>query len=126
MNAQQNRLWYRSRCTAGSQISVTFGARERLFIVTSKTGSPHGPRQRRCQRIFTLLSEYLDGKLPARQAKHIKLHLCDCVPCQAFLDDLKRSVERCRRVRPEGMDPRRAKQVRELLMRAFAQVRTKK
>lgn len=93
--------------------------RPRFSIVASKTASQHGPSRRRCHRIFALLSEYLDGKLTAREAREIKSHLCDCVPCQAFLDDLQRSVELCRRLRCPAMDSRRARQMRKALKQAL-------
>ncbi len=87
--------------------------------------STHDSRQRRCRRIFALLSDYLDGKLPARQARHVETHLCDCLPCQCFLDDLKHSVSLCQGFRPETLDPQRAKELRELLLKACAETSRK-
>jgi predicted anti-sigma-YlaC factor YlaD len=92
----------------------------------ARDAGAHAPRQRRCRRIFALLSDYLDGKLTVRQSRHIEAHLYDCLPCQCFLDDLKRSVALCRGVRPEVLDPALAKEVRQQIVEAVAKVRSKK
>src|ERR1019366_3357909 len=52
---------------------------------------------RRCKRIFAMLSDYLDGALPVRDCRELERHLEGCRPCIAFLESLKTTVEACRR-----------------------------
>jgi len=77
--------------------------------------------RRRCKKIFALLSEYLDRKLPARNCQQIKKHLGGCAPCRAFLESLESTVTLCRRYRGEPLDPRAAARTRRLLLAACRQ-----
>jgi len=52
---------------------------------------------RRCKRIFALLSDYLDGALPVGDCRDLERHLDGCKPCIAFLESLRTTVEACRR-----------------------------
>jgi len=52
---------------------------------------------RRCKRIFAVLSDYLDGALPVRDCRELERHLEGCKPCVAFLESLNTTVEACRR-----------------------------
>lgn len=53
----------------------------------------HDPvRDPRCRQVFELLSEWLDGEVPADLAAEIDAHICSCAPCVQFLDSLKRSI----------------------------------
>jgi anti-sigma factor RsiW len=52
---------------------------------------------RRCKRIFALLSDYLDGVLPVGDCRELERHLEGCEPCIAFLESLRTTVEACRR-----------------------------
>jgi anti-sigma factor RsiW len=52
---------------------------------------------RRCKRIFAMLSDYLDGALPVGDCRKLERHLEGCKPCIAFLESLKTTVEACRR-----------------------------
>lgn len=70
-----------------------------------------GPREKRstkrsadCQAIFGNLSEYLDGKLPPESCESMRKHIEACPACVAFIEDLKRAIDRCRSldVLPEG------------------------
>lgn len=49
-----------------------------------------------CREIFANLSEYLDGKLPAESCEHMRRHIEACPACVAFIQDLKRAIDRCR------------------------------
>ncbi len=46
-----------------------------------------------CRNLFALLSEYLDGELPADTCEHIREHIAGCPPCVEFVNSLRRSVE---------------------------------
>jgi RNA polymerase sigma-70 factor (ECF subfamily) len=60
-------------------------------------------RDRRCQRIFAALSEYLDGDLPVKDCRELEQHLQGCKPCLAYIESLKISIQACRRFRVAGI-----------------------
>lgn len=53
-------------------------------------------RSRKCKAVFANLSEYLDGRLKAADTKQMQKHIKSCAPCVAFVQDLRRVVDRCR------------------------------
>ena len=60
---------------------------------------------RRCKRIFSMLSEYLNAELPAKSCRELERHLQGCEPCLAYLDSLKRTVAACRRYEVRKVPP---------------------
>ncbi len=75
-------------------------------------------KHRRCRRIFALLSEYLDGRLSRANANAIETHMCDCAPCRRFLRELEKTINLCRAIRTPPMTAARAREVRDMVMRA--------
>ncbi len=57
-----------------------------------------------CRAIFANLSEYLDGKLAPESCESMRKHIEACPACVAFIEDLKRAIDRCRSldVLPKG------------------------
>ncbi|HWR34318.1 MAG TPA: sigma-70 family RNA polymerase sigma factor [Clostridia bacterium] len=53
-------------------------------------------KPRQCREIFAALSDYLDQTLDPGMCDKLEKHLDGCQPCEAFLADLERTVERCR------------------------------
>jgi anti-sigma factor RsiW len=51
-----------------------------------------------CERVFALLSEYLDQELPPASCEELEQHLRNCPPCIQFVRSLKRSVNLCRQL----------------------------
>lgn len=70
---------------------------------------------RRCKRIFAMLSDYLDAELPVTNCIELERHLKGCEPCMAYLESLKNSVEACRRYMVRSIPPP-SKEVREALL----------
>ncbi len=63
----------------------------------------HRPRKKstakrpaQCREIFANLSEYLDGQLEPQSCERMRRHIEACPACVAFIDDLKRAIDRCR------------------------------
>lgn len=52
--------------------------------------------ERRCKRIFAMLSDYLDAELPVKNYRELERHLKGCEPCIAYLESLRATVEACR------------------------------
>lgn len=53
-------------------------------------------RPKDCLEIFGNLSEYLDGRMPAEGCDRMRQHIEGCPSCVAFIEDLKRAIDRCR------------------------------
>lgn len=52
-------------------------------------------RSSQCREIFANLSEYLDGKLEPDSCERMRHHIDACPACVAFIQDLKRAIDRC-------------------------------
>jgi len=52
-------------------------------------------RNQKCRDIFSALSEYLDGTLPARNCRELRDHLKGCKPCLEYLETLKNTIAAC-------------------------------
>jgi RNA polymerase sigma-70 factor (ECF subfamily) len=53
-------------------------------------------RARECREIFANLSSYLDGELEPETCDRMRRHIEACPACVAFIQDLKRAIDRCR------------------------------
>ena len=63
------------------------------------TSNPnHDPEK--CKALFARLSEYIDGELDETTRQKIARHMTDCLPCQACLLTLERTVALCH----DGLD----------------------
>ena len=49
-----------------------------------------------CRKIFANLSEYLDNRLQPESCERMRRHIKGCPACVAFIQDLKRAIDRCR------------------------------
>lgn len=47
----------------------------------------------RCKQLVKRLSDYIDGTLDDSFCEHLESHLKDCAPCEAFIRNLRRTVE---------------------------------
>lgn len=63
------------------------------------------PRSAKCRRIFSNLSNYMDGLLDDSLCRQLELHLKGCAPCEAFLADLKHTVTALHGLPPDLPDP---------------------
>lgn len=59
----------------------------------------------RHERVSTLLSDYLDGSLSARDASRVEMHLLACGRCRQTLGELKRTVDLLRGLRGDFEAP---------------------
>ena len=51
------------------------------------------PRDIACNELVELLTEYLEGTLPADEAAAIEEHLRGCDGCRTYLDQLRTTIE---------------------------------
>lgn len=77
-------------------------ARKELTNSSRRTASsppeakPSKPHPAQCREIFANLSDYLDGELAPEGCDRIRRHIEACPTCVAFIQDLKRAIDRCR------------------------------
>lgn len=53
--------------------------------------TPH-QHDERCKELFAMLSEYVDGELPAETCAEIERHFAGCPPCVEFIANFKKSI----------------------------------
>ena len=76
-------------------------------------------RMEKCKEVFSLLSDYLNLELPPDVCKEIDAHLNGCPPCIEFTESLRKTVELCRRYRPNEMPGPLGDHARERLLEAY-------
>jgi len=71
-------------------------------------------RTGRCQRVFSNLSNYLDGLLDDSLCAELERHMHGCEPCQAFLDELKQTIDGMRKLPVAGPQSKVSARARSL------------
>ena len=63
-----------------------------------------------CRDLVELITEYLEGTLPAADRKRFEEHLGICPPCQTYLDQMRQTLRALGRLPRESVseDARRA------------------
>jgi predicted anti-sigma-YlaC factor YlaD len=72
-----------------------------------------------CKEVFALLSDYLNLELPAATCQSIEAHLAGCSPCIEFVESLRKTVDLCKKYRPEDLPAPLGDKAREELMAAY-------
>jgi anti-sigma factor (TIGR02949 family) len=72
-----------------------------------------------CKQVFALLSEYIDGELPADLCERIDRHLDACPPCIEFIESLRKSTELCKALSARESPGRLDHQARAELLAAY-------
>jgi anti-sigma factor RsiW len=73
----------------------------------------------RCREFVELVSEYLEGTLPAEERVRFEAHLADCDGCAGYLEDMGRMVASIGLEPAPPPDPA----TREVLQRALRDLR---
>ena len=73
----------------------------------------------KCKEIFAMLSDYLNLELAPETCEEIERHLAGCPPCVEFTQSLRRTVELCRRFRPDELQPSLGDRARAELMDTY-------
>lgn len=50
------------------------------------------PRDVACRELVELVTEYLEGALPAEEVAAIEAHLDECPGCRAYLDQMRATI----------------------------------
>ncbi len=72
-----------------------------------------------CKQIAQLLGDYLDGSLPRDQAELLEWHIEGCLPCVAFVNTYKGTINAVRKLQEVEIPP-------ELKRRLIAFLKTPK
>ena len=63
------------------------------------------PAEIPCQEVVELISDYLEGALPARDRRRLEAHLAGCPHCSAFLAQMRETLRLTGRLVPEDLSP---------------------
>jgi anti-sigma factor RsiW len=74
-------------------------------------------RRMRCRELAELVTNYLEGALPAAEVARVEAHLARCADCGAHLHQTLETIRMLRRLRGPHRDPRARAELRELFRR---------
>ena len=106
--------------------------RARLFVrrelakptpvaMVSKQKATQSKKPADCREMFASLSEYIDGRIDDVTCERMRIHLEDCPPCVAFVADLQRAIERCRKYET-SCESATADRLRKLLLQEYSRI----
>jgi len=58
-----------------------------------------------CRQAVTLMTDYLDGVLPARDVARLEAHLAGCPHCSEYLAQLRSIIDAAGHVEPDDLPP---------------------
>jgi anti-sigma factor RsiW len=68
-----------------------------------------------CIELVELMTDYLEGELPARDRRRFEAHLTGCDGCDAYLEQMRQTIALTGRLRVEDVPP----ELEERLLLAF-------
>jgi anti-sigma factor RsiW len=74
-----------------------------------------------CQEVVELVTDYLEGALPAADRRRFEEHLADCPHCTEYLAQIRETIRLTGRVAPEDMTPAMRTDLTELYRRWHAE-----
>ena len=69
-----------------------------------------------CRAVVELVTDYLEGALPRRDARRFDRHLRDCPHCTVYLEQMRMTIAATGRLTPEDLTP----EARDEFARIFA------
>ena len=73
-----------------------------------------------CREMFASLSDYLDQRLTDSMCAQLEKHMSGCVPCQAFVHDLKQTIREIKTYKAEAIDGHAAAAIRRVVLQKYA------
>jgi anti-sigma factor RsiW len=58
-----------------------------------------------CQEMVELITDYLEGALPASKRRRFEAHLAGCEHCTEYLEQMRTTIRLTGRLSPEDMTP---------------------
>lgn len=59
----------------------------------------------KCQELVELVTDYLEGRMPDDQRRLVEAHLAACDGCDAYLAQMRFTLEALGRIPPESIPP---------------------
>ena len=59
----------------------------------------------RCNELVEVITEYLEGTLPAEDRARFDRHLAKCDGCRAYLDQMRETIRALGHLPPESLSP---------------------
>jgi anti-sigma factor RsiW len=72
-------------------------------------------RELTCQELVELVTDYLEGAMPARERARFERHIAGCKYCTAYLDQMRITIRTLGRLPEETISP----SARDELLEAF-------
>jgi len=69
-----------------------------------------------CRDAVVLMTDYLEGVMPARQRARLERHLASCDGCEEYLRQMRVTIAMLGRVQPEDLAPETRDGIVELLL----------
>jgi anti-sigma factor RsiW len=77
-------------------------------------------RELPCIELVEVITDYLEGALPARKRRLLEQHLTACDGCTAYLEQMRETISLTGRLEPEDVPP----ELEERLLAAFQEWNT--
>jgi predicted anti-sigma-YlaC factor YlaD len=58
-----------------------------------------------CRELIELVTEYLEGALPAADVARFEEHVSSCSGCRAYVEQMRRVIELTGRLTPDAVSP---------------------
>lgn len=75
------------------------------------------PAEIPCQQVVELISDYLEGALPARERRQLEGHLAGCPHCSAYLAQMRETLRLTGRLVPEDLSPEMQREFSDIYRR---------
>ena len=72
-------------------------------------------RELACAEVVEVITDYLEGRLSARDRRRFEAHLTGCDGCDAYLEQMRQTIKLSGRLREEDIPP----ELEERLLVAF-------
>ena len=72
-------------------------------------------RKMACQELVELVTDYIEGALPRRQAKRFEAHIAGCEHCTTYLDQMRVTLRLVGTLTEDAIAP----EARDALLHAF-------
>ena len=81
--------------------------------------TPARERPQNCREMFAALSDYVDQRLADSMCAELERHMSGCVPCQAFVRDLKQTIREIKTYKTESIDGPAAAAIRRVVLQKY-------
>ncbi len=74
-------------------------------------------RELPCQQVVEMVTDYLEGALPAADRRRLESHLASCPFCTEYLAQIRETIRLAGRVTPEDLTPQMRTDLTDLYRR---------